>query len=367
MSTKVAVVIPVYREELSDLEKISLAQCRKILGNYPLIFVVPDGKDFSYFKAGDAVANFPAEYFRSKETYTRLLTSPFFYETFSDFEYMLIYQLDAFVFYDALKEFCSLGYDYVGAPWPRIFSKRLDGLCVRVNNGGFSLRKVAACHKLLLRQPDLLKRHRELPEDVFFSYCGARSDVDFSVAPINVAYAFSAEINPARSVKKNGGTLPFGCHNWNFDAAFYVKNFLRFGWDLRPMKNLLADGESEFILRRALTIVALLRLSRRIERRQPLLRYLPTNRFAAVVVVRDEMTVKILEQLLREENFSSEQIVVCDAASSKKIFADLPQENLPYLFIGAQENYDAHGKQIISFRREYLSRCEENFHNLGKF
>ena len=120
MSTKIAVVIPVYREELTDLEKISLTQCRKVLGRYPLIFVAPEGKNFSYFAAGDAVANFPAEYFRSTQTYSRLLMSPQFYETFSDFDYMLIYQLDAFVFYDALEEFCSLGYDYIGAPWPRI-------------------------------------------------------------------------------------------------------------------------------------------------------------------------------------------------------------------------------------------------------
>ena len=108
MSTKVAVVVPVYRE-LNELEKISLAQCRKVLSRYPLIFVAPEGKTFSCFESGDMVAYCPARYFQSTKTYSELLMSPQFYETFAGFDYMLIYQTDAFVFYDALEEFCALG------------------------------------------------------------------------------------------------------------------------------------------------------------------------------------------------------------------------------------------------------------------
>ncbi|MBR4384078.1 MAG: hypothetical protein IKP64_11045, partial [Selenomonadaceae bacterium] len=89
-STKVAIVIPVYRE-LNELEKISLERCREILGRYQIVFVAPEGKIFSYFESGDMVAHFPAEYFRSVQTYSTLLLTPQFYETFLDFDYILIY------------------------------------------------------------------------------------------------------------------------------------------------------------------------------------------------------------------------------------------------------------------------------------
>ena len=113
--SKVAVVIPVYKEELDDLEKISLAQVRKVLKNYPIIFVAPEGKNFSYLEPGELLVQFHPQHFQSVETYSELLLQPFFYEPFLVFDYMLIYQLDAFVFYDALEEFCRLGYDYIGA------------------------------------------------------------------------------------------------------------------------------------------------------------------------------------------------------------------------------------------------------------
>ena len=73
MSTKVAVVIPAYKDALDPLEKISLAQCRKILSRYPIIFVAPEGKNFSYVKPGETVIKFPAENFRSVDTYSQLM------------------------------------------------------------------------------------------------------------------------------------------------------------------------------------------------------------------------------------------------------------------------------------------------------
>lgn len=105
MQTKAAVVIPVYKEELDEFEKISLAQARKILGKYQFVFVAPEGKIFSYFESGDAIVHFPQQFFQSPQTYNRLLMSPLFYEPFLSFDYILIYQLDAFVFYDALEFF----------------------------------------------------------------------------------------------------------------------------------------------------------------------------------------------------------------------------------------------------------------------
>ena len=113
---KIAVVIPTHKTQLSPLEEISLAQCRKVLSRYPLIFVVPQGKNFPYIAPNGSAVQFPPQYFQSVQAYNRLSMSPKFYATFADFDYILIHQLDAFVFYDAAENFCRLGFDYIGAP-----------------------------------------------------------------------------------------------------------------------------------------------------------------------------------------------------------------------------------------------------------
>lgn len=113
--------------------------------------------------------------------------SPQFYEKFLSFYYILIYQLDAFVFYDALEFFCSLGYDYIGASvayssWYGYKEKN-----PRVGNGGFSLRKVKACYQLLTEcsvLPNWDSFLDKFYEDVFFGFCGVRDDVDFKTAPL---------------------------------------------------------------------------------------------------------------------------------------------------------------------------------------
>ena len=87
-SIKVAVVIPTYKEELDEFEKISLAQVRKVLGNYPIVFVVPEGKNFSYFNHEDIIVKFPPQFFQSLENYNYLMMSPQFYEAFLSFDYI---------------------------------------------------------------------------------------------------------------------------------------------------------------------------------------------------------------------------------------------------------------------------------------
>ena len=370
MSTKVAVVMPVYRE-LDELEKISLTQCRKVLGRYPIIFVAPVGKKFSFVEAGDTVAEFPAENFQSTKTYSRLMLSPQFYATFADFDYILIYQTDAFVFYNALEDFCSLGYDYIGAPWS--YLAKVGGKFLRVGNGGFSLRKVKSCRKLLSERGDIVERFADLNEDAILSYCGSRDDCNFRVAPIDVAYKFSMEHSPERCIRKNGGELPFGCHAWyNTAEAFYVKNFLAPILNLPLTDNVPTTGEPK--LTQWLRVIALERFSRRLSNGRPMSRYLPTKNFASVQVVRSPAALKILSLLSAEDNFSANDIFIRDAQVDW--LRDVTVEKLPHLIISA--DYDAtlidalergglhYGRDFISFQREYLKSCEEIFHGLGR-
>ena len=378
---KVAVVIPTYKEDLTPLEKISLAQCRKVLGRYPLIFFAPEGKIFSYFEPGDMVVHFPPQYFRSVETYCKLMLSPNFYETFKDFEYILIYQLDAFVFYDALEDFCLLGYDYIGAPWP-YYSWRsfIHDKTPRVGNGGFSLRKVEKFYKIVKTFAASTKFRyvvEESMEDGFFAMCGTLNPEILKIAPVEVARAFSMEWYPDRHVKKLGNVLPFGCHNWNkFSADFYVELFAQLGYDLRPFRNqmdILDYNEQTKIL---LTDLALKRLIRRAERRQSISHFLPTKRFASVRVLRDSRAMKVLSQLIWEENSLTDKIFIYTDENGLDLLRDVERENLPHLILTLDDDDDltdfiegkglSYGEHVVSFRREYLKHCEKLFHNLGK-
>ncbi|MBQ7630124.1 MAG: hypothetical protein IJS81_07940, partial [Selenomonadaceae bacterium] len=103
MLNNAAVVIPVYKENLNEFEKISLAQVQKVLGNYQIIFVAPRGKNFSYFTQGSKIYFFQPQFFQSDKTYSELMKSPIFYKSFLEYKYILIYQLDAFVFSDELE------------------------------------------------------------------------------------------------------------------------------------------------------------------------------------------------------------------------------------------------------------------------
>ena len=88
MPLKVAVVIPNHKEELDELEKISLAQVRKVLKNYPIIFVAPAEAKYPYLTPSDSVVYFPPQFFQSVQTYNHLMMSPNFYAAFKNFDYI---------------------------------------------------------------------------------------------------------------------------------------------------------------------------------------------------------------------------------------------------------------------------------------
>ena len=84
---------------------------------------------------------------------------------------MLIYQLDACVFRDELKYWCEKKYDYIGAPifWAynsNKFSNKVAG----IGNGGFSLRKISYCLKMLNmpKKRPYLKPHSIL--EIYYNY-----------------------------------------------------------------------------------------------------------------------------------------------------------------------------------------------------
>lgn len=244
----IAVVIPIYRQRLTNNESLSLKQCLSVLKDYPIIAIHPQSLDLATTDYGGLLPNtidLPDNNFASLRSYNKMVLSPEFYELFADYKYILIYQLDAYVFRDELVYWANLGYDYIGAPWmpwdkhlmtwrgkrwlqiKRAFwrlanKERLKEekyLRYEVGNGGFSLRKVKAMTDITITYKEKIARLLDdklpfYPEDVFLLLELDKRGHKLRRPPFRKALAFAMEHNPKDAYRLNGHQLPFGCHNW---------------------------------------------------------------------------------------------------------------------------------------------------------
>ena len=268
---KVAVIVPIYRKKLTRYETFSLQQCLQVFHSHPIALIAPDewrslGREWVVdvlkqlpshdleFSNNLVVEYFPAECFQSVNSYNRLLLSKDFYLRFENFEFILIYQLDAFVFSDQLMKWCEQGFDYIGAPWfgvdwiqepilrkgefhrwKRRFLRRFfSDPIYMVGNGGFSLRKTRA----FLNWLNLFHnqaREWEFHEDTFWGIF-IRANFPFVRFPkINQALEFSFEVQPRDCYAMNNNQLPFGCHAWwTYDLEFWQPWIEKFGYQINP-------------------------------------------------------------------------------------------------------------------------------------
>ncbi|MEI8327616.1 MAG: DUF5672 family protein [Candidatus Taylorbacteria bacterium] len=239
---KTTVLIPIYKKDLTGHETTSLIQVCKILGKYDFSIVGPESVDVAqYTKVLEGsgvkyrIQRFADKYFESTKTYNLLMLERAFYEKFSEYGYMLIYQLDAYVFEDQLEYWCEQGYDFVGAPWMRFdFLRNKVHLLDAGLNGGFSLRKISSLKRVLdIGGTDGTERGREIlqkflrggrNEDGFYSIQAKMIDPTFRVAPREVAMRFAFEQKPEKLFEMTSRKLPFGCHAWlRYDPEFWKK------------------------------------------------------------------------------------------------------------------------------------------------
>ncbi len=227
----VEVLIPIYKTSISGNELKSLEQCRTVLTNHTKIFIHPTDLDLSFYKKKFPeieFRGFDQDFFEDIVGYNRLLLSPLFYESFST-DYILIYQLDAWVFRDELLDWCQKGYDYIGAPNAEKGSGNnswQDNLLGNhVLNGGLSLRNTKACLKAVKIHELVFKKGFKGNEDTYFSACYARFFfVRFllKLPKYRIALKFAFEKTPKEAFKLNNHTLPFGCHAYEkYDYDFW--------------------------------------------------------------------------------------------------------------------------------------------------
>lgn len=245
----VAVVVPMYKSELTAYEKVSLDRCLKELGAYPIIVIAPERLSPEIIQRlmlhEVAIEYFDNAYFENINGYSRLLLRSEFYARFIEYENILIYQLDAFVFTDRLVEWCRQSYDYIGAPWIGVdwfdnhhkpgfgnlwghfrYQKQMVG------NGGFSLRRVKSFLFALM----VLKNRADNwthNEDLFWSFEVPNNLPFFRKPDVDTALKFSFELNPKECFARTRGELPFGCHAWEkYDIEFWRPIFLELGYTI---------------------------------------------------------------------------------------------------------------------------------------
>ncbi len=241
----VKIIIPIYKAMLSPYEEISLKQACHVLNNYPITVVKPKGLNLCKLSQQYPMLSFESfedEYFKGISGYNRLMMSEVFYRRFIGYEYILIYQLDAYIFKDELKKWCDKGYDYIGAPWlvRPVYSFPLLKLAswikkqycdlfqcpnsqitnFKVGNGGLSLRKVNSHLKAVSQLQDTINRFLQhsgnhlFNEDVFFSIEVNKHGIGFNYPSYQEALQFSFDKYPDLNYRLNNNRLPFGCHSW---------------------------------------------------------------------------------------------------------------------------------------------------------
>jgi hypothetical protein len=242
---QLAVVVPVYRSALDAEEAVSLDSTFRVLGAHHLVMVKPEGLDTGALEARypwKGIETFEPGYFTSIQGYNRLLLSTGFYQRFLGSRFLLICQLDVFVFRDDLARWVEAGYDYVGAPWvsstpfsngvhwaKMALSKLVLGVQdkvyryetrERVGNGGFSLRDVATHHRLSVEMRPHIEHYlrnqgtHHFHEDIFWSVEPSKKGFAHRTPAVAEAISFSWDINPARLYRMSGGRLPMAAHGW---------------------------------------------------------------------------------------------------------------------------------------------------------
>lgn len=267
-SKKCVVVIPIHSSTPSEMELISFQQCFRILGNHAIKIIAPKGLNLT--KYNSVIHSFNVVFIdpiwqSSIEKYNKLKLSLFFYKLFDDYEFLMTYELDAFVFKDDLLFWCEKGFDYIGSPWFMGYEKPTTEF-LGVGNSGFSLRNVQAMQSaikkiyikeaafypfgsknaLLFKASTLfnylliyfgenhtIQRAAHKNEDEFIANVITKKIKKFNVASIEEAIKFGFEVQPKFLYQMNKSTLPMGCHAWlKYDPEFWKPFIEDFGYEV---------------------------------------------------------------------------------------------------------------------------------------
>ncbi|MES2650951.1 MAG: DUF5672 family protein [Bacteroidota bacterium] len=262
------IVVPLYKDVLNKFEYISLQQCFKIFDTQLICAIKPNSLDLTSLLNEfpfQNIISFDDSYFEDIHGYNKLMMSTLFYEKFLSYNYMLIYQPDAFVFSDKLNYWVNAGYDYIGAPWLRplktnsalnqLFLKLKSDVYTKFNikkaglprgkqffnkvgNGGFSLRNIKKFHELSISKKKTAEyyinlRNPAFNEDIFWSVEVNRQKKKLNIPNYKRAVQFSIETFPEYAFSLNNYELPFGCHAWEKQLDFWKDKIEKEGYTIQ--------------------------------------------------------------------------------------------------------------------------------------
>lgn len=268
-SRKVVVTIPIYKVHPTSNELLSYLQGITVLKDHVIKIFAPEGLSLDYYlnisdRNDIEVVYFKKEYFVNVMGYNRLMLSKEFYNCFPNFKYILIYQLDAYVFKDDLDYWCSRNYDYIGAPWFEDDENNTPYKFKGVGNGGFSLRKISTMLHVLdnwqkyftifsVLKSKYITKYSKIRLTIF--YCLKLFNLKLENVSINALFKenedyifglifsneigiistpklpevsnFAFEVNGPYLYDLNNKTLPFGCHGWYKHDTHFWNNFIK--------------------------------------------------------------------------------------------------------------------------------------------
>jgi len=253
---KVCIVIPFHKEELSDMEKISLKTIKTHFKNEVKFLVSFEGNPLKI----EGINNiyFKKSFFENIKGYNLLCCTSEFYRKFIDFEYILICQLDVIVIKNCINKFINKKISYIGAPTakksPFDRSRKKLWSIKYFCNGGFSLRNVNLFIKVLesntIKNPfkfyviyeclksgflkffylylktiftnkkskgEYFAKNLYVNEDTFWTYFAILFNKDFKLPLIKDSLSFCFDGNPNFFYKLNKNQLPMALHgNHNY-------------------------------------------------------------------------------------------------------------------------------------------------------
>lgn len=285
------IFVPLYKLQWTPVEIAALTRCISLLRQYHFILAHKASHDYhevlqwwtETLPLLDSWSLLPLDdiHLSSISHYNRLMLSVDFYARIASWDYVLVFQLDAWILSGNLSEWLSRGYTYVGAPWCPHLGGDPDCIAMGVGNGGLSLRNIHEMIKILgsprykfspvlaigelVARSDLASnycRHHPLVRSVVFlnrlirllivllawplahrnnlSYYarqGTNEDVIIGIycprvfkwmripSPGEAAH-FSLETNAKEVSSAFSVGIPFGCHAWErLDRSFFVENF----------------------------------------------------------------------------------------------------------------------------------------------
>lgn len=210
-SQQCIIVVPIYKENPDELEQLSLKQLDKIINNtFDICFIHPSSVDLELYNklfiSSEVLSKqFDDSYFTSLQSYSKLCLEYNLYSEFSDYEYMLMYQPDCWIFRNEIEKFCNMNYDYIGAPiyskmsnWPSL----LIGSHPVVGNGGLSLRKISKMMDITNPDGYIHKKYENewnniAYEDMFICDFVAH-DIYMNIPDYKLAETFSIDFLPAK-------------------------------------------------------------------------------------------------------------------------------------------------------------------------